>query len=258
VAPAGWIPVWSPPAALRAVRAVIVVCGLFALTDKVIGNLQMATFAAFGGFATLVLAGFGGTRREKLLAHTALAIAGSALLTIGTLVSSSTALAALATVPVTFAVFFAGVAGPNAAAGVTAALLAYILPAASLGAMSVVPDRLAGWWMASVAGTAAVLLLSPRLDENALRAAAAKVASALADELRGAGRGCGGAPPGRHARGQAWTAGALHRDAVAPDRTGRVRPGAGQCGRVARMVHGAGRRRRSRASRPARRLAGHP
>jgi uncharacterized membrane protein YccC len=183
VAPAGWIPVWSRPAALRALRAVIVVCGLFALTDKVIGNLQIATFAAFGGFATLVLAGFGGTQREKLLAHAALALAGSALLTIGTLVSSSTALAALATVPVTFVVFFAGVAGPNAAAGVTGALLAYILPAASLGTISVVPDRLAGWWMASVAGTAAVLLLSPRHDEDALRADAAKVATALADEL---------------------------------------------------------------------------
>jgi uncharacterized membrane protein YccC len=180
---ARWAPVWSVPAALRAVRAVVVVCGLFALTDKVMGNLQIATFAAFGGFATLVLAGFGGTRREKLLAHTALALAGSALLTIGTLVSSSTVLAALVTVPVTFAVFFAGIAGPNAAAGVTAALLAYILPAASLGTLSMVPDRLVGWWMASVAGTAAVLLLSPRLEENGLRRDASTLATALADEL---------------------------------------------------------------------------
>jgi len=32
------------------------VCGLFALTNKAIWNLQIATFAAFGGFATLVLA----------------------------------------------------------------------------------------------------------------------------------------------------------------------------------------------------------
>ena len=48
-----WIPVWSVPAAMRAVRAAVVVAGLFAFTDKVIGNVQMATFAAFGGFATL-------------------------------------------------------------------------------------------------------------------------------------------------------------------------------------------------------------
>ena len=117
----------------------------------------MATFAAFGGFATLVLASFSGTRRDKLVAHTALALAGSVLLTIGTAVSSSTALAAIVTVPVVFVVFFAGVAGPNAASGVTAALLAYVLPAASPGTMSMVPDRLAGWWLASVVGTAAVL-----------------------------------------------------------------------------------------------------
>jgi hypothetical protein len=180
---ARWTPAWSVPAALRAVRAVIVVCGLFALTDKVIGNLQIATFAAFGGFATLVLAAFGGTRRDKLLAHTALALAGSALLTIGTIVSSSTVLAALATVPVTFAVFFAGITGPNAASGVIAALLAYILPAASLGTIAMVPDRLLGWWMASVAGTAAVLILSPRIDANSLSRQASRLAGAVADEL---------------------------------------------------------------------------
>jgi uncharacterized membrane protein YccC len=180
---AQWVPAWSTPAALRALRSVIVICGLFALTDRVIGNVQIATFAAFGGFATLVLAAFAGTRRDKLLAHAALALAGSALLTIGTVVSASTALAALATVPVTFAVFFAGIAGPNAASGATAALLAYVLPAASPGTIGMVPDRLLGWWMASVAGTAAVLILSPPPGDNALRGAASELASALADQL---------------------------------------------------------------------------
>ena len=106
---------------MRAVRAAVVLTGLFAFTDKVIGNLQMATFAAFGSFATLVLASFSGTRWDKLMAHIGLALAGSALLAIGTAVHSPAALAALATVPVTFAVFFAGVAGPNVASGATAA-----------------------------------------------------------------------------------------------------------------------------------------
>jgi len=184
------VPRWSVPAALRAVRAVVVVCGLFAFTDKAIGNAQIATFAAFGGFATLVLATFAGTWRDKLLAHLALALAGSVLLTIATIVSSSTVLAAIVTVPVTFAVFFAGVTGPNAAAGVTGALLAYVLPAASTGTVGMVPDRLIGWWMASVAGTIAVLLLSPRpTGGNQLRAAASKLATALADALEGALRG---------------------------------------------------------------------
>ena len=174
---------WSTDAAIRAVRAAVVMPGLFAFTYEVIGNRQMATFAAFGGFATLVLASFGGSRRDKLIAHAGLAVTGSVLLTIGTAVNSSAVLGALVTVPVAFSVFFAGIAGPNAASGAIATLLAYVLPAASPGALSMVPDRLAGWWLASVVGTAAVLATSPRSGPNALRAAASKVAAALAGEL---------------------------------------------------------------------------
>jgi uncharacterized membrane protein YccC len=188
--PAEWMPRWSVPAAIRAVRAMVCICGLFAFTDKVIGNPQIATFAAFGGFATLVLSSFAGGWRDKLLAHLALAIAGSVLLTIATIVSSSTVIAVIVTVPVTFAVFFAGITGPNAASGVTGALLAYVLPAASAGTIGMVPDRLIGWWLASVIGTAAVLLSSPRsAGGNQLSAAASKLATTLADELDAALRG---------------------------------------------------------------------
>jgi hypothetical protein len=78
------------------------------------------------------------------------------------------------------AIFFAGVAGPNAASGVTAALLAYVLPVASAGTVAAIPSRLAGWWLASAVSTAAVLLLSPRSSGDRLRVAAAASASALA------------------------------------------------------------------------------
>ena len=60
-----WRITWSVPAVLRALRATIVVPGLFALTFKVIGDPQMTLFAAFGGFATLILASFGGNRKDK-------------------------------------------------------------------------------------------------------------------------------------------------------------------------------------------------
>jgi hypothetical protein len=184
-----WPVTWSVPAAMRAVRATIVMPGLFALTFKVIGDLQLATFAAFGSFATLVLASFGGTRRDKAIAHLGLAVVGSAALAIGTAVHSIAWLAALVTIPVAFAIFFAGVAGRNAASGVTAALLAYVLPVASPGAVADIPARLAGWWLASVVGTAAVLLLSPRTQGDRLRAAAAALATALAGHLGAAERG---------------------------------------------------------------------
>jgi uncharacterized membrane protein YccC len=184
-----WKPVWSVPAAMRAVRATVVVPALFALAFKVIGDQQLALFATFGGFATLVIAGFGGTWRDKLIAHAGLAVTGSLALIIGTLVSGTTWLAAVVTVPVTFAIFFAGVGGPNAASGSVAAMFAYVLPVASAGGAATIPSRLEGWWLASAAGTIAVLLFSPKPPGDRLRAAAADLAGELASRLRAASNG---------------------------------------------------------------------
>ena len=170
-------------------RAVLVIPSLFALTFEGFGNLQMALFAAFGGFATLIMASFGGTRRDKVIAHLGLAVIGSVGLIIGTAVSGITWLAVLVTIPVTFGIFFAGVAGPNAASGVTAALLPYVLPVATPGTVSMIPDRLAGWWLASVVSTAAVLLIPPPSPGDRLRAAAAGSARALAAHLEASVRG---------------------------------------------------------------------
>src|SRR5690242_2823995 len=189
-----WKPVWSVPAAMRAVRATVVVPALFAVTFKVVADPQMALFATFGGFATLVIAGFSGSRREKLAAHAGLAVSGSLALIIGTLVSGTTWLAAVVTVPVTFAIFFAGIGGPNAASGSTAAMFAYVLPVASVGSAATIPSRLEGWWLASAAGTIAVLLLSPHAPGSRLRAAAADLAGELARLVRAAAAGESVAP----------------------------------------------------------------
>jgi uncharacterized membrane protein YccC len=180
---------WSKPAALRAVRATIVIPALLAVTYKVIGSAELTLFAVFGGFATLVMAQFGGTRRDQAFAHLGLALAGSVVIAIGTLVSESTWLAATATIPVAFAVYFAGSAGPNAASGVTPCLFAYVLPVATAAPVSALPSRLEGWWLASAAGTAAVLLLSPRPPGDRLRALAGRLADLMADQLAAAIRG---------------------------------------------------------------------
>src|SRR5256884_791046 len=184
-----WWPAWSVPAALRTLRAVLVIPSLFALTFEGFGNLQMALFAAFGGFASLVMASFGGSRRDKLVAHFGLAVIGSLGLIIGTAVNGITWLAVLVTIPVTFGIFFAGVAGPNAASGVTAALLPYVLPVATPGTISMIPDRLAGWWLASVVSTAVVLLIPAPAPGDRLRAAAAGSARTLAAHLEASARG---------------------------------------------------------------------
>src|SRR5207247_9915468 len=110
------------PAVRRSMQASRLIPSRFARTIERIGNLQMALFAAFGGFAHLVMASFGGSRRDKLIAHSSLAVIGSLGLIIGTAVNGISWLAVLVTIPVTFGIFFAGVAGPNAASGVTGAL----------------------------------------------------------------------------------------------------------------------------------------
>src|ERR1700722_8651745 len=132
-----WRVSWSVPAAMRAVRATIVIPLIFALTFKVIGDAQMALFAVFGSFAQLVTVTFGGSRRDKAIAHLGLAAAGTLAVIIGTLASGSAWLAALVTLPVAFAIYFAGSAGPSAAAAVTPCLFGFVLPIACAGGLSV-------------------------------------------------------------------------------------------------------------------------
>ena len=178
-----WLVTWSAPAALRALRAVIVIPLLLAITYKVIDDAQMTLFAVFGGFATLVVTTFAGTRRDKTVAHLGLAAAGSLLIIVGTLASGTAWLAAIVTLPVAFAVFYGGSAGPNAASGVTGCLFAYVLPIASAGSAGVLPSRLEGWWLASAASWIAVMLLSPPSPGDRLRAQSASLAGLLADKL---------------------------------------------------------------------------
>ena len=78
---------------------------------------------------------------------------------------------------------------PNAASGVTAALLPYVLPVATPGGIGTIPDRLAGWWLASAVSTAVVLAIPAPSPGDRLRAAAARSARTLAVHLEAAVRG---------------------------------------------------------------------
>ena len=149
----------------------------------------MATFAAFGSFATLLLSSFGGTVRDRLRAHLGLALAGSVLLTIGTLVSGSVAArharhAARSRSSCSTRACSARTPPP----GAIGAMLAYVLPVASPGTVAMIPDRLAGWWLASVAGTAAALAIAPRARREAAPRGAPEQRRAIADGDAGRGR----------------------------------------------------------------------
>ena len=184
-----WKPVWTKQAGMRALRATLVVPALFAICLKVVGDPQMTLFATFGGFATLVVANFGGTRKDKFAGHLGLALVGSLGIIIGTMVSGTAWIAAVATLVVTFTIFFAGIIGPNPASGAIPAMFAFVLPVVSAGGAADLPSRLEGWWLASAAGTIAVLLLSPAMPGNRLRAAASELTGELAARLRAAAAG---------------------------------------------------------------------
>jgi hypothetical protein len=113
----------------RATRTAIVMPATFALGTQAIGNPTTATFAAFGSFALLLLADFGGTMGERLAAQASLVGAGCVLICLGTLASRNAWLAAAAMVVVGFLVLFAGVVSSVLAAASTSVLLSFILEA---------------------------------------------------------------------------------------------------------------------------------
>src|SRR3954462_11357478 len=168
----------------RAARAAVVMPTLFAFSDRVIGNPVLATFAAFGSFALLVLVEFGGPMGERLQAQAALAVAGAALVCLGTLASRSTLLAAASMTLVAFGVLFAGVVSSVLAGATTSLLLAFILPVSLPGDVGSIPARLAGWGLASVVSVVAIVVLWPQPVRTPLRQAAAGAARALAGRVR--------------------------------------------------------------------------
>jgi uncharacterized membrane protein YccC len=168
----------------RAGRTAIAMPAMFALGDVVIGNTTTAAFAAFGSFASLLLFDPPGPRRARLRAQLALALAGAILVCVGTLAEQTAATAAVATAIVAFAILFSGVVSSLLAGATTSLLLAFILSVCLPGPVSSIPDRLAGWGLASAAALLAVALLWPAPARDPLRSAAIAACRALGARLR--------------------------------------------------------------------------
>jgi hypothetical protein len=168
----------------RAGRTALVMPAMFALGDQVIGNPVLATFAAFGSFAMLLLVDFTGPMGDRLRAQAALAVACGVLISLGTLVSNTTWLAATSMAVVAFGVMFAGVVSSVLACATTTLLLGFILPVSLPGPASSIPDRLAGWGMASAASLFAIALLWPAPSRDPVRSAAISACRAVVRRLR--------------------------------------------------------------------------
>jgi len=168
---------------MSSARAAIVTAAVFAFADKVIGNQSTALFAAFGSFALLGLTQFTGPLRTRLFAYLTLGCVGATFMTLGTLCSRSPWLAAVVMAVVGFGTLFSGVFSGYFSAGAAAAILTFVLPATVPAANSAIPDRLAGWGLATTAAICAVMFLWPvRRSADLYRDAAAAVRS-VADVL---------------------------------------------------------------------------
>jgi uncharacterized membrane protein YccC len=169
-------------ASLRsATRAAIVMPSVFAFADKVIGDPQLATFAAFGSFAMLTLVEFGGPLRMRFIAYVGLACASAFNITVGTLCSRDPWLAAGAMFVFGFAILFSGVVNSYVAAAATSGLLTFILAVMIPAPVDALPARLEGWALAAGVAIAAQMLLWPAPASSSVRADAARAARAIAD-----------------------------------------------------------------------------
>jgi len=170
-----------------ATRAAICIPAVFAFTHQVIGNAQMSLFGAFGSFAILVFADFGGTPRARLTAFLVLAAVGAIFIPLGTLCAKNPWLAGASMGVVAFAVLFSGLINGYFAAGATAAMLTYILPVSMPVSASVIPDRLAGWGIACLVGISAQLLIWPTRPRDRLGPLIARACRELADVTESGG-----------------------------------------------------------------------
>jgi uncharacterized membrane protein YccC len=156
----------------------------FALGGPVLGNPVLATFAALGSFAMLLLVDFGGSIRNRLQCQAALAVACMVLITLGTLASRTTWLAAVAIAVLSFGVLFAGVVSSVLASATTSLLLPLIIAVSLHGPASSIPDRLEGWGIASLFSLVAISLLWPAPAHDPVRSSAIAACRALAARLR--------------------------------------------------------------------------
>jgi uncharacterized membrane protein YccC len=165
----------------RGVRVALVTPLVFAFLLEVADSPEAAIFGAFGGFAFLGFADFGGRPWPRARAYLVLTVLGAGLVVLGTVLSTHPWAAAAVMLPVGVAIRFTGFFGGPFAAAVSPAILAYVLAATVPGAGNDIPDRLAGWVLAGVVATLAALIVLPRREHHLVTQAAARACDALAD-----------------------------------------------------------------------------
>ncbi len=168
----------------RATRAAILMPAMLALGTKVIDNAEMSFFLVFGAFAMLLMVDFSGTRGDRLRSQALLGVACVVNICLGTLVSNTTALAVLGMFVIGFVVLFSAVVSSVMASATTPLLLAFVLPVATPGPVSQIPERAAGWGISATVSLLAITLLWPSPVAYPIEQRAIAACRALAARIR--------------------------------------------------------------------------
>ena len=165
----------------RSVRAAIVMPAVFGLTHALFSNPQVSLLGALGSFALLLLVDFPGRPRTRLFSFVLLWLVGSGLIALGTVVSTHKWVSVGVMAVVGFAVLFAGIVSPQAAAASTATLLIFVLPVAVAQPASAIGPRLLGWACAAVACITACMVVWPTPWHDNLRRRLSATVGAVAE-----------------------------------------------------------------------------
>jgi uncharacterized membrane protein YccC len=167
----------------RAGRAAIFVPLLLWFGKDVLDDPVLGVFAALGSVGMLVFVNFTGPMRERVFAQAMLAICGGALICLGTLTSTVTWLAAVATLLIVFAIIFAGIFSSLLAGASTVLVISFVLSATLAAPAEAIPDRLLGWLLAGGVSILAVRLLWPAPVREPLRTLASETCRRFAAQL---------------------------------------------------------------------------
>ncbi|MDD7937627.1 FUSC family protein [Actinomycetospora lutea] len=183
----------------RALRVGVVATVVFMVCRYGFGSPTAATYAVFGTIGFGVLSQVVGTPRQRTRTLVGCLVAGTVLLTIGTLLAGSTLLASVGMLVVGVSVAFIAVGGPRLAGVANGLQLVYILPSFPPFAPETLPARVLGF----VFGVGLLLLadrvLWPPRPVRSYACRAASAARALAGLLEATGAGDADAVPARRA-----------------------------------------------------------
>src|SRR5690242_21700452 len=181
----------------RAARVTLVACVAFYLCRYALGNVTMAPYALFGVVAMGALSQIPGSPAQRARTLLAVLPVGWVLVTLGTLLSVSTATAVAGMFVLGFAVAYTGIGGPRLVGLATGTQLLYILPCFPPFDPGSLGYRLAGLTLGVLLLAAAEVTLWPDRTPAPYTAKLADAVDALARCLDAVADMWSGRPEGR-------------------------------------------------------------